>query len=963
MDSDDDLYDEFGNYIGGSDAENSNDDLPSVIDEQSDHEEQQEERDENHQSSSTSLIKSTIDSNTSETIYIGQDQEISNEPVIKPIEEKKMKIEYSTNNLNKLPELIYSRDYLISTMNSIPERIRNLAILGNLGCGKTTFIDSLILFTHSPSISIKNNLKNFKPLRFMDNHKLEIDREASIKSSCVCLLLEDMKNRSHVVNLIDTPGHVDFNDEVLSTLNTVDGVVLMIDVVDGLTSREKLLVDEIIKRNLPIVLVLNKLDKLILDLRLPVKDSYLKLQYIIDDINDYIESHPLITTYSNHKELSPELNNVIFASSTFEVSFTLQSFANLYNSDVEFSGKLWGDYYYDVENYKFTTDSQNNKLPRLFISFVLEPIYKIVTYTITAEPSDKKLGKLLWDNFGVSLHKSDYKKDPQILLKTVFKAIFDNHCGLVDVITKSLPSPQKLKTRLLRGTPDKDIPVDVLAEVTKLIESTDGKSFNSLVRIHKGSIKLGDKIKVYGENFNEDKEDYKIEKVRGIYLPCGRYKVPINEANTGCIVILEGIDSIIKKGATITGSMENLDYIFDIPKYSINSVFKVAIEPENPSELPILLEGLRKINKNYLSSIINVEESGEHIILAPGEFYMDCILHDLRFFFTNDLEIKVSDIMAKFSETCIESSFTKIGISNPSKDIKISITAEPIEDFKLSNAIESERINLDQMSTREISKILRQEFNWDSLASRSIWAFGPNDLITPDILLDDTLESEISKSELNNYKNSIIQGFKWSVNQGPLCDEPIRNTKFKILDVITNNNDLSLINGTNNLASQIIPISRRACYTGFLTAKPRLMEPIYKLISKCTHKSINVIKKLLQQRRGFIDSVEPIPGTPYFEIIGYLPVIDSAGLTTDLKLHSQGQAIMSLVFSNWEIVPGDPLDVNVELPNLKPVPEESLARDFMLKTRRRKGLTGEPTLQKYIDSELYIKLKEKGFVL
>lgn len=172
----------------------------------------------------------------------------------------------------------------------------------------------------------------------MDNHKLEIDREASIKSSCVCLLLEDMKNRSHVVNLIDTPGHVDFNDEVLSTLNTVDGVVLMIDVVDGLTSRDKLLVDEIIKRNLPIVLVLNKLDKLILDLRLPVKDSYLKLQYIIDDINDYIESHPLITTYSNHKELSPELNNVVFASSTFEVSFTLQSFANLYNSDVEFSG-------------------------------------------------------------------------------------------------------------------------------------------------------------------------------------------------------------------------------------------------------------------------------------------------------------------------------------------------------------------------------------------------------------------------------------------------------------------------------------------------------------------------------------------------------------------------------------------------------------------------------------------------
>ena len=62
-------------------------------------------------------------------------------------------------------------------------------------------------------------------------------------------------------------------------------------------------------------------------------------------------------------------------------------------------------------------------------------------------------------------------------------------------------------------------------------------------------------------------------------------------------------------------------------------MFKIAIEPEIPSELPILLEGLRKINKSYLSSIINVEENGEHIILTKGELSMDCILHDLRFSF------------------------------------------------------------------------------------------------------------------------------------------------------------------------------------------------------------------------------------------------------------------------------------------------------------------------------------------
>ncbi|RCK55018.1 Pre-mRNA-splicing factor cwf10 [Candida viswanathii] len=953
MDSDDDLYDEFGNYIGGSDAENSNDDLPSLAIEHSDNEEEVPVQ----QSTSTSLIKSTIQSTAAETIYIGQDQEISNDPVIQPVIDKKMKVEYTTATPSSLPELTYSREYLISTMNSVPDRIRNVAVLGNLGSGKTTFIDSLVLVTHALSISTNDApLKGFKPLRFLDTHKLEIEREASIKSCCVSLLLEDMRGRSHVMNVVDTPGHVDFNDEVLAGLNTVDGAVLVIDVVLGLTTRDKLLVDEIIRNDLPVVVVLNKLDKLILDLRLPVKDAYLKLQYIVDEINDYIESHPLVASYTNRKDLSPELNNVVFASSVFEISFTLQSFAQLYDSEVDFSGKLWGEYYYDAESHKFTMDSRDGKLPRLFIAFVLEPVYKIVTYTITAEPSDKKLAKLLWDNFGVSLHKAEYKEDPQVLLKSVFKAIFDNHAGFVLAVALSLPSPQHANTRWLRGISAKDIPVEVLGEVTKLIESPDGKKFNALVRIHKGSVKVGDRVKVYGDNFNEDKEDYKVDTIKGIYLPGGRYNVPLEEANPGAIVIIEGIDSVIKKGATITSSSETLDYTFDTPKYSTNSVFKVAIEPENPSELPILLEGLRKINKSYLSSVINVEESGEHVILSPGEFYMDCILHDLRFFFTNDLEIKVSDVMAKFSETCTVASFTKISIANPSNDFRIAITAEPLDDFNLSQSIESGHLNLDQMSPRELSKILRLEFNWDSLASRSVWAFGPSDLSTPDILLDDTFESETPKVELNNYKSSIIQGFKWSVNQGPLCDEPIRNTKFKILDVITNNT-------SSVTSSQIIPMSRRACYTGFLTAQPRLMEPIYQLASTCTHKAINVIRKLLQQRRGFVDSVDPVPGTPYFEVLGYVPVIESVGLTTDLKSHTLGQAVLSLVFSNWDVVPGDPLDVNAELPSLKPVPELSLARDFMLKTRRRKGLTGEPTLQKYIDSDLYLKLKEKGFVL
>lgn len=69
------------------------------------------------------------------------------------------------------------------------------------------------------------------------------------------------------------------------------------------------------------------------------------------------------------------------------------------------------------------------------------------------------------------------------------------------------------------------------------------------------------------------------------------------------------------------------------------------------------------------------------------------------------------------------------------------------------------------------------------LAARSIWAFGP-ETTGPNILVDDTLPSEVDKGLLESVKDSIVQGFQWGAREGPLCEEPIRNVKFKILDAV-----------------------------------------------------------------------------------------------------------------------------------------------------------------------------------
>ncbi len=74
---------------------------------------------------------------------------------------------------------------------------------------------------------------------------------------------------------------------------------------------------------------------------------------------------------------------------------------------------------------------------------------------------------------------------------------------------------------------------------------------------------------------------------------------------------------------------------------------------------------------------------------------------------------------------------------------------------------------------KKLSEFFQSKYDWDLLAARSIWAFGP-DSTGPNILVDDTLPSEVNKSLLNTVKDSIVQGFQWGTREGPLCEEPIR---------------------------------------------------------------------------------------------------------------------------------------------------------------------------------------------
>lgn len=199
--------------------------------------------------------------------------------------------------------------------------------------------------------------------------------------------------------------------------------------------------------------------------------------------------------------------------------------------------------------------------------------------------------------------------------------------------------------------------------------SADASEFRAFGRVLSGTVQVGQDVKVLGEGYSpDDEEDMVVQRVEGVYVGNARYEIEVDAMPAGNFVHLKGVDSSISKTATLIDA----DYdaselrIFKPIQHLTESVLKIAVEPMLPSELPKMLEGLRKVNKTYPLVETRVEESGEHVILGTGELYLDSIMHDLRTLFA-EIEIKVSDPVVRFCETVVETSALKCYADTPNK--------------------------------------------------------------------------------------------------------------------------------------------------------------------------------------------------------------------------------------------------------------------------------------------------------
>ncbi len=164
-----------------------------------------------------------------------------------------------------------------------PEKIRNMGIVAHIDHGKTTLSDNLLAGAGMISEELAG-----KQL-YLDFDEQEKERGITINAANVSMVHE-YKGEEYLINLIDTPGHVDFGGDVTRAMRAVDGVIVVVDAVEGVMPQTETVLRQALRENVKPVLFVNKVDRLIRELELTPEQMQEKLMKVIYEVNKLIKA-------------------------------------------------------------------------------------------------------------------------------------------------------------------------------------------------------------------------------------------------------------------------------------------------------------------------------------------------------------------------------------------------------------------------------------------------------------------------------------------------------------------------------------------------------------------------------------------------------------------------------------------------------------------------------------------------
>ena len=162
-----------------------------------------------------------------------------------------------------------------------PEQIRNIAIAAHVDHGKTTLTDNLL--AGAGMIADEGEATRL----MMDTEEDEQERGITIDAANVSMTHE-YEGDNHLINLIDTPGHVDFGGDVTRAMRAVDGALVVVDAVEGAMPQTETVVRQALREGVKPALFINKVDRLISELQEGPQEMQERLQSVIADVNELI---------------------------------------------------------------------------------------------------------------------------------------------------------------------------------------------------------------------------------------------------------------------------------------------------------------------------------------------------------------------------------------------------------------------------------------------------------------------------------------------------------------------------------------------------------------------------------------------------------------------------------------------------------------------------------------------------
>ena len=211
------------------------------------------------------------------------------------------------------------------------EQIRNFGVIAHVDHGKTTMSDSLLAASGIISPSVAGQALA------LDSMKLEQNRQMTIRGANVTLFYES-EGKEYVINMIDTPGHIDFTGRVTRALRAIDGVVVVSDSVEGIMTQTETVTRQALEERVRPVLYINKIDRLVKELRLDPSAMQKWLSNIIAEFNRLVDIYAE-TELKEKWKVSIQGNSVAFGSAKDRWGFNFAmaqkkgiSFKDVYDS-------------------------------------------------------------------------------------------------------------------------------------------------------------------------------------------------------------------------------------------------------------------------------------------------------------------------------------------------------------------------------------------------------------------------------------------------------------------------------------------------------------------------------------------------------------------------------------------------------------------------------------------------------